>query len=1002
MTGAITRAGSARDLQDLKTSLAALKKNITRARLIFNSRRADHGRDGFPEQEPAASTPASSQGSIQQALRLQERQDLLLLLLLSALQQLELSGNLHKLYGISSGAPSPPASLLHLPAGDVFELLQVLFESVQASLPADLQEIFTPPTTADKTLLKNLQSELSQARASFACLDESCLGYIYQLFSAPIRADSQKLLQTANKSSSLRQMVAFTQLYTPRWVVDFLLHNALLPLWRGSNQIGGEEHFPYLIGSPSACGQKEGVVNERQPASQLTVLDPACGSGHFLLRAFDLLLSLYRQEDYGPEQAAKEILENNIYGVDLDPVGLWVTALSLLSRSLAYLPAVPRLKLNLAHCQERQDGVPLMGSLHRSWSADHLLMHKYRVVVTNPPYLGRKLLDRQIKSRLKTEYTDAHQDLCAAFLSRSVELLKPGGRLGMIIQASLLYLPTYGKLRQLILESLSLKVVVEAGTQVFPLLSGEKVNSALIVVEKGCPAAAGQEAIFFDLTAVRDKERQLNCLIAARQGRQPPEAKSSAGVYLRQQSSFAGMRKHAFNYRCPPAFLSISRQSFCLSDQAEVRQGLATTDNRRFVRLFWEVDPAAIGSRWFPYVKGAGSRRWWAPIENVVNFEDGGRAIKEAVNQAYPYLNGKTEWVVKNEQFYFREGLSFSFVSAKQLSVRYLPPGCIFDVAGSAVFSKEGQLDFLLAYLNSSFSAAAAGLLNPTINFQVGDLKRLPLLRFTKQEQEELSRLGRRCLQLTRRLCRFADNDWGGTMPEEVRQILGGGDPDRLWRQSLDSLERDTASLALCELEIDRLVLQAAAVCLKLPCQEPTELEVLCRRLSSERKPPVVPLSERKEFALAVLAHHLNDLAQDLIILPSTDEQDESVIHDYLGLKPSTVNWLSSCVNMDLFAYFVRKFNEEQCLRYQGSPRNICLPLPDGSGTILLSCTALRAGVLEPGTAKASDAVLVPKFPPRPVLLASARALVSKLQAELAQSPDWTGAQLMSYLRNFS
>ncbi len=189
-----------------------------------------------------------------------------------------------------------------------------------------------------------------------------------------------------------------------------------------------------------------------------------------------------------------------------------------------------------------------------------------------------------------------------------------------------------------------------------------------------------------------------------------------------------------------------------LGDMAEIRQGLATTDNARFVRYHFDVDPQLIGSLWVPYIKGAGGERFACENPYVVKWGNNGQEIKQAVAEAYPYLKGKTGWVVKNEEFYFRPGLCFSFVNKSGLAVRRLPAGAIFDVASSAIFAKPEDEDFLLAYLNSTPISLLTKSINQTINVQVGDLRKIPVLPFPQKIKDRLSKLGQQCFAAKEKL----------------------------------------------------------------------------------------------------------------------------------------------------------------------------------------------------------------------------------------------------------
>ncbi|HNB24985.1 MAG TPA: hypothetical protein PKZ32_21365, partial [Candidatus Melainabacteria bacterium] len=170
--------------------------------------------------------------------------------------------------------------------------------------------------------------------------------------------------------------------------------------------------------------------------------------------------------------------------------------------------------------------------------------------------------------------------------------------------------------------------------------------------------------------------------------------------------------------------------------------------------------------------KGAGSKRWFSPVVHVVKWENNGQEIKDAVNQAYPYLKGKVHWVVKNEKYYFKEGLSFSFVNNANFAVRLLPAGCIFDVAASALFPTKIDRYALLAYLNSSFAGKMAHLINPTINFQVGDVKRLPIIPFTESESEKLAQMARECTEATVQLTNEADSKHHAAIIKETESRI--------------------------------------------------------------------------------------------------------------------------------------------------------------------------------------------------------------------------------------
>ncbi len=271
----------------------------------------------------------------------------------------------------------------------------------------------------------------------------------------------------------------------------------------------------------------------------------------------------------------------------------------------------------------------------------------------------------------------------------------------------------------------------------------------MLVAESSRNELEHSQTTFIDLTDCENKPESLNEILSS------PNRLNESNYFTSKQSNFESFPFCSFQYSCPAPLIKIIANLPDLSSLADVRQGLATTDNDRFLRHWWHVPPQSIGVSWFPYVKGAGGDRWSSPILHLVNFEDNGREIKAAVRLKYPYLKGKTAWVVKNEQFYFRQGLCFSFVSTNEFAVRAMPANCIFDVAASAIFAKPSDSEFLLAYLNSSLMRAICRVVNPTINMQVGDVKRLPLFSYSDQIKEQLAELANLCAALKKQLDEF-------------------------------------------------------------------------------------------------------------------------------------------------------------------------------------------------------------------------------------------------------
>jgi hypothetical protein len=564
-------------------------------------------------------------------------------------------------------------------------------------------------------------------------LSPLCPSFIYEAFSFRERRTSKDLLQDDRSHVDTCHLISFTQIYTPAWVVDHLLQNTL------DQKLSDSADIPALLNT--------------------TLLDPALGGGIFLVQALASCMAAYQTFGLTPAEAAKYSLANNLFGLDIDPAALATAALSLILKAFCLGLNKAQVKnllplANLCLIEDEagdQKEFPL-GSLCKNLRNidGHILSKRYDVVVANPPYLGRKLLPRPLKEKLKRYYPDAASDLSQAFLSMALDLAKPGGKVGFITQGSILHLANARCLRERILKEHQLIQVVELGSGVFPFLAGEKASTALIIIRNSRPAN-DQEGHFLSLVAQSDKSSRLAGASPDSDNRCPAQIDSLEIV--RRQSDFLNDQDGVINYMRPQVVINLRSRLPKLADIATLKQGLATTNNARFLRYIWEINPADIGERFVPYARGEGGERWWSPLNTLVLWENNGLAIKEAVKEAYPYLKGNYAWVVKNEDYYFRGGLTFSFVSKDRLAVRKLAAGAIFDVGSSAIFAHNSdQEGTLLAYLNSTLATAMAHDLNPTINFQVGDLKKLVIPNFSPVEQARLSNLAGLCVAAKEKL----------------------------------------------------------------------------------------------------------------------------------------------------------------------------------------------------------------------------------------------------------
>ncbi len=755
--------------------------------------------------------------------------------------------------------------------------------------------------------VEELESDLVKHKDLIAAHGFTCQGYFYQWMCEQNRREALKRVQQADKQTSRDDLIHFTQLYTPAWITDYLLRETI---------------------SPCLKERPAGALQE------LRVLDPACGGGHILIRAFKYIVDLYKRNEIEPALSIERILNFNLRGCDIDKGALWTCALALVSAATAQFAESKivfwkmHIKLQLFDVSQEDDITQVeTGSLASNFGKDHPLADGADCVLANPPYIGRRLMDRRLKTFLRENYKSAHHDLSAAFLVRALELAEPRGYVGFITQSSLLFLPSYEKLRQQWLQNGNLVSVVELGPGAFPLQSGEKINSMLIVLKAGAEEAAVSHPMsFLDLRNSDDKESDL-----------------AKEFLIRYKEDFISQRASSFNYRCPLSISQLFAGCRKLSEIADIKQGLATSDNQRFLRYWWEVPEEELNVRWHPYVKGAGSERWSAPIETVVDWGIDGKDIKEAVGKNYPYLEGKISWVVKNEPYYFREGLTFSFVNTGQFAVRKMPQGCIFDVGGSSIFPIETSIEFLLAYLNSSFIVYCAELLNPTFNCQVGDLKQLPCLDFTPAQAAMMEQLGSEALHIKMELDRFKENAFAFQPPAEITRIIQSKEePEQVFQRSTKDDRQRLSRLDKIERDIDDLIIHSLSNH-KLNADEIREVE---NQLSSIRKTQTEPIFDKRFFAGLILRESIRQLERsrqdagapgiepkiaaspsgavvnDLVIaLAQNGGSVSDSIAKALGFAPNLVRWLEEVLATSLFDWFISHYNDSQLAIFRSTPQ---------------------------------------------------------------------------------
>jgi methylase of polypeptide subunit release factors len=626
------------------------------------------------------------------------------------------------------------------------------------------------------------------------CAEVEIIGWLYQFY-----ISERKDEVMARRSAVPKQDVpAVTQLFTPHWIVRYLVENSLGRLWL-INRPGSllRARMPYYIDS-----EIDTPFHKIEKPEDIKLLDPACGSGHILAYAFDLLFAIYEEDGYSSSDIPGLIFTHNLHGMDICPRATQLAELTLLFKARERSRLVFRsgnvcrpliytlhdvqftqherqvyaaeLGLESVFTQEmiallNQFGEaatfgslinPCLGeraiksarqAIQGRDLADNLLLHnthsrvagvleqaeamtpRYDIVVTNPPYMGGRQMNAAMKTFAENNYLVAKADLFAMFMERGFTLTPPSGFVAMITMQSWMYLSSFEDLREQLLSKRTLLSMAHFGARAFDAIGGEVVQATSFVAAN-C-LAPRTRGVFFRLTVGRSE------LEKAEQFRSALSNPDSQIVFRVAANELARIPGCPIAYWASDPLRSAFSERKPLSATAPSRPGLQTGDNSSFVRLWFEVgrsriglgfqsreDAKGSGFKWFPYNKGGTFRRWFGNCEFVIDWLNDGERIKrrkaDDLASGRITANNSKCW---NQNFYFRPSISWSKVSGSDFAARLYPAGFLFDIAGCSVFfDSDDSSYFALGFLNSVVTKALVGVLSETINFEAGNVAKVP------------------------------------------------------------------------------------------------------------------------------------------------------------------------------------------------------------------------------------------------------------------------------------
>lgn len=661
------------------------------------------------------------------------------------------------------------------------------------------------------------------------------IGWLYQFYI------SEKKDAVIGKVVKSEDIPAATQLFTPNWIVQYLVQNSVGRQWLQTYPDSPlKSKMDYYIEPAEQTPEVQAQLAAITPASiepeSIKVLDPACGSGHILIEAYNVLKNIYEERGYRARDIPQLILENNIFGLDIDDRAAQLSGFALLMMArqddrriftrdvrLNIVSLQESLHLDIAKLwqqlnlhQQNQTGsmgdmfaentaLPhtdsaeyqlLMRTLKRFVNAKTLgsliqvpqeeeaalkafldalyrleqegdfqqkaaakafipyiqqawiLAQRYDAVVANPPYMGNGGMNSDLKIFAKTYYPDSKSDLFAIFMQHAFSLLKKHGFNAQINMQSWMFLSSYEALRIWLLDNKTIISMAHLGARAFSQINGEIVQTSAWVIQN--IHIINHIPTFFRLVEGNEEEKSKRLISGDKKitGISQLDFKKIPGAPLAYWASKETLKLFVANLR--------------LSEKLTTREGMATGNNEKFLRYWFEISTAEIGfnivnnsqsidtrKRYFPYIKGGNFRRWTGNFLYVVNWFNDGQELKSFADET----TGRIRSHNYNGNYAFREGFSWSGISSGSFAVRHVSPGFMFDAKGPMGYvNNKNDLYPIEAFLNSTVANHLIKMLAPTLDFKLGHILNLPFIE-AKEDIITLEKLTKEAIDISK-------NDW--------------------------------------------------------------------------------------------------------------------------------------------------------------------------------------------------------------------------------------------------
>lgn len=704
---------------------------------------------------------------------------------------------------------------------DLSKVLPQLFEAEQ-----DYTELLLNISYTDQDgLIYKLVHDIPEDNFDVNAVDEEgkpvgqveIIGWLYQYYNTEPKNETFALLKK-NVKITKERIPSATQLFTPDWIVRYMVENSLGRLWYEGHPESADlkEEWKYYL---DEAQQEEAVQAELAKLKEeyaklrpedIKVIDPCMGSGHILVYAFDVLMQIYTQMGYTDKDAVLSILENNLYGLDIDKRAFQLAYFAVLMKARQYhkfiLKKQPQCHIyaiaesnginmkHLAYFGAQLDELAkpvalnqmqeLIATLHDAkeygsiisvadydWELLHqfaaefdisgemnlfdsfgieatqqrlqelvavgeVLAQKYEVVVTNPPYMGSSGMGAKLSAYVKQNYPDTKSDMSTVMMEKTLAMCSENGFMAMINIPVWMFLSSYEKLRNNILSQNSYVNMLHFGRGVF----GSDFGTTSFVIGKKHinNYLASYRRLFEKQGAVDSVDVKEKWFFEGR------------GEHVAKQENFAKIPGAPVAYWVSENMLNAFVVGRILKEIANSRVGLQTSNNAKFLRLWFEcgnnifydcdslIASKNSNKKYYPHNKGGAYRKWYGNEEYVIDYKNGGELLSVTEGAA-----------IIPEQYAFKKAITYSRVTSASLSARIQREYSIFDSAAVDIFVNEERILYLLGLLNSVLIEKYIGVLAPTLNTQPGDIAKIPVI-FNCECSEEISSLVQQNISLSK------------------------------------------------------------------------------------------------------------------------------------------------------------------------------------------------------------------------------------------------------------